>query len=42
MLGQQEAPPHIRYLAAVVDAYGVLFVFVVLDVELESAFARDF
>ncbi len=42
MLGQQEAPPHIRYVEAVFDAYSVLSAFVVLDVELESAFARDF
>ena len=42
MLGQQEAPPHIRYVEAVCDAYSVLSASVVLDVELKSAFVRDF
>jgi hypothetical protein len=42
MLGRQEAPPHIRYVEAVFDAYGMLSAFVLLDVELESSFARDF
>jgi len=42
MLGRQEAPSHIRYVEAVFDAYSVLYAFIVLDIELESAFARDF
>ena len=42
MLGRQEAPPHIRYVEAVFDVYSVLSASVVLDIELESAFARDF
>ncbi len=42
MFGRQEAPRHIRYVEAVCDAYSVLSASVVLDVELKSAFARDF
>ena len=41
MLGRQEAPPHIRYVEAVFDANCVLFAFIVLDLELENALARD-
>jgi len=42
MLGRQEAPSHIRYVEAVFDANSVLYAFIILDIELESAFARDF
>ena len=42
MLGRQEAPPHFRYVEAVFDADCVLLAFIVFDVELEKAFARDF
>ena len=42
MLGRQEAPPHVRYVEAVFDAYSVLYAFIVLECEREGTFARDF
>jgi hypothetical protein len=42
IIGGQEAPPHYRYVKAVFDADCVLLAFIVFDVELEKAFARDF
>ena len=42
MLGRQEASLHIRYVEAVFDANSVLFAVIVLDIELERAFARNF
>ncbi len=41
MLGRQETPFHIRYIEAVLDADSVFYAVIVLDIELESAFARD-
>ena len=42
MLGRHEAPFHFRYVEAVLDVDSVLYAVIVLDIELESAFARDF
>ena len=41
MLGRQEAHPHIRYIEYVIDVNCVLFAFIVLDIELESALTHD-
>jgi hypothetical protein len=41
MLGRQEAPLQIRYVEAVFDVNCVLSAFIVLDIELENALARD-